>query len=108
MMSEIIQRLNTYLTGARARLDGASVCDVVIGNQAADLDSMVSAIMYAFLVTGELGEDGVALPVIDIPREDFNLSSTFRISCGVAESLGESPEEAGGDFHGFRVMPGQP
>ncbi len=36
------------------------------------------------------------------------LSSTFRISCGVAESLGESSEEGGGNFHGFRVMPGQP
>ena len=36
------------------------------------------------------------------------LSSTFRISCGVAESLGESSEEASGDFHGFRVMPRHP
>lgn len=73
MMSEIVQRLNNYLVEARACLDDASVCHVVIGNQAADLDSIASAIMYASLVAGELGEDGVGLPVIDIPREDFVL-----------------------------------
>ena len=36
------------------------------------------------------------------------LSSTFRISRDVAESLGDSSEEAGRDFDGFGVMPGHP
>jgi hypothetical protein len=36
------------------------------------------------------------------------LISTFRISRGVAESFGDSSEEAGRDFDGFGVMPGHP
>jgi transposase len=36
------------------------------------------------------------------------LSSTFRISRGVAESVREPSEEAGGDFDSFGVMPGHP
>lgn len=36
------------------------------------------------------------------------LSSTFRISHGVAEGLGHSSKEASGDFYGFHVMPGHP
>lgn len=44
---------------------------VVLGNEAADLDSMVSAMLLALYLKVSKGED--ALPLMNIPREDFAL-----------------------------------
>ena len=54
---------------------------------------------------------GALIPIFALAHEhhaDPRMSSTFRISRGVAESFGDSSEEAGGNFDGFRVMPGHP
>ncbi|KAJ8004871.1 hypothetical protein DPEC_G00140800 [Dallia pectoralis] len=46
---------------------------VVLGNEACDLDSMVSAMVYAYFlsVTADLGK--IPLPVMNIPRQEFSL-----------------------------------
>jgi mannonate dehydratase len=61
------------------------------------------------------GVEGVVSAVYDVPvgetwpLENIEaLNSTFHISRGVAESVRESSEEAGRNFDGFRVMPGDP
>jgi len=46
--------------------------NVVIGNEAADMDSVISAIVYAFLLW-KLHSDKIYVPVINIPREDLSL-----------------------------------
>jgi len=45
-MTDGIEMLNTYLAQARRSLDKDDVGAIVIGNDAADLDSMVSAILF--------------------------------------------------------------
>jgi exopolyphosphatase len=73
-MSECIRRLNRFLAGARPPHAGGSRLRVVIGNEAADLDSMTSAILYGFFASGRSAPaDGVHVPVINIPRRDFVL-----------------------------------
>ncbi|KAI8844791.1 hypothetical protein BC829DRAFT_342909, partial [Chytridium lagenaria] len=54
---------------------------VVIGNEAADLDSMVSAISYAFL-KHKSKPDRSYIPVIHVPRKDFSIRTdcTFALS----------------------------
>jgi len=45
-----------------------------MGNEAADLDSMVSAVVYAWYKTSIATEDSIVyVPLIPIPREDFRL-----------------------------------
>lgn len=61
-----------FLGKARTALgNGGSIC-VVTGNEAADLDSMASAVVYAWLLSREAG-GSVCVPLIPIPREDFRL-----------------------------------
>eukprot|EP01117_Protostelium_nocturnum_P015780 TRINITY_DN6149_c0_g1_i2.p1 TRINITY_DN6149_c0_g1~~TRINITY_DN6149_c0_g1_i2.p1 ORF type:complete len:321 (-),score=134.37 TRINITY_DN6149_c0_g1_i2:335-1297(-) len=43
----------------------------VIGNEAMDLDSFVSSIVYAYFLSKREGE--VVIPLIQIPKEDFSL-----------------------------------
>ena len=50
-MTKPVDRLNIYLAQARAGVDGPDAGSIVIGNEAADLDSMVSAILYGQLVS---------------------------------------------------------
>ena len=66
--------LNIYLSEARNSLDRGEAGAVVIGNEAADLDSMVSAIVYGRLVSA-LAAPGTppAVPVVNCPRGDFVL-----------------------------------
>lgn len=59
---------------ARARSEKVRV---VMGNEAADLDSMVSAVMYAWYL-GECDAALASLPLIPIPREDFRLRTEAR------------------------------
>ena len=64
--------LNKFLQDAKAGLGADKKTTVVIGNEAADLDSMASAVTYAyFLKSKGLAENPV--PVINIPLNDFKL-----------------------------------
>ncbi|XP_018424340.1 PREDICTED: protein prune homolog [Nanorana parkeri] len=70
-----------FLRGCRAALQKKDGDDfhVVLGNEACDLDSMVSAIALAyFLSKTSSSKNLVHIPVLNIPREDFPL----RTECG--------------------------
>ena len=56
--------------------DYDSVC-VVLGNEACDLDSAVSALVYAQFLTHckKYGADTPHIPVLNIPREDYPLKT---------------------------------
>lgn len=73
-MFESSREVNGFLARAKSSpADGAPV-HVVIGNEAADLDSMTSAIMYGFLAARRAPRGNrVPVPVINIPRHDFEL-----------------------------------
>jgi exopolyphosphatase len=62
--------IQSYLCSIKSRL--ADCRFVVIGNEAADLDSMVSSIAYGYLLTQQ-DSRRPALPVVCIPRADFIL-----------------------------------
>jgi exopolyphosphatase len=68
----LLVSLHTYLSVARKNAAVAAL--VVLGNEAGDLDSMVSAIVYAFLCYQQDGYRSV-LPVMPIQRADFSLRS---------------------------------
>ncbi len=61
-----------FLGNARTALSKAARICVVTGNEAADLDSMASALVYAWLRSCENGSSAF-VPLIPIPREDFRL-----------------------------------
>ena len=69
-MTNRVGTLNSYLKSARASVDKAEAGAIVIGNEAADLDSMVSAVLYGFLASA-CGSPTV--PVVNCPRGDFVL-----------------------------------
>ncbi|KAK3266943.1 hypothetical protein CYMTET_24468 [Cymbomonas tetramitiformis] len=75
-MDEGVVALNEFLATARRlsqQADGTALT-VVLGNEAADLDSMVCAIMYAFLLSQRATVDSPrSVPVINIPRQDLSL-----------------------------------
>ncbi len=74
-MSAKTEALNRYLAEAKEALDAGNTFHFIVGNEAADLDSMASAIMYAYFA-GEVHaqEEGhLFLPLINIPRADFCL-----------------------------------
>jgi exopolyphosphatase len=67
-------KLNIYLTQARANVDRADAGAIVIGNEAADLDSMVSAILYGLLASACRPPGApLVVPVVNCPRGDFAL-----------------------------------
>jgi len=62
--------ISDYLKEAGNRISSGKKVTVVIGNEAADLDSMASSVAYAYY----LYLSGVnAVPVMNIPRNDFAL-----------------------------------
>ncbi len=64
--------LNDFLKSVKAGFDSDKATTIVIGNEAADLDSMASAVAYAFfLKSKKLAENPV--PLINIPLDDFKL-----------------------------------
>jgi exopolyphosphatase len=72
--SPISHRLNAFLTKSRSSLAGAERIHVAMGNEAADLDSMASSILYAFFRSGGGSETAPpVIPLINIPRDDFVL-----------------------------------
>lgn len=62
--------LQVYLVSARANRENADF--VLIGNEAADLDSMASSIAYGYLLSEQKKGFNV-LPVMPIARKDFKL-----------------------------------
>lgn len=69
-----IQKLNDYLAECKRDLVKKLVCHVVIGNEAADLDSMASSILYGLYASvGNTDDYRRFIPVINIPRNDFVL-----------------------------------
>ena len=70
-----ISKVNQFLSSSRAALGSAKNVQCVMGNEAADLDSMASSVMYAYFNAQNAGTAGdtVFVPVINVPREDFKL-----------------------------------
>ena len=65
--------MNRWLAGLAAQLQGRSA-RAVLGDEAADLDSMASPVAYAWLLARENGGP-ITVPVMNIPRADFQLRS---------------------------------
>ncbi|MEN8140899.1 MAG: DHHA2 domain-containing protein [Thermodesulfobacteriota bacterium] len=64
----------TYLASCRELLAAADPKTVVIGNEAADLDSMASSLAYGYLLAALNADDKrQIIPVMPIPRADFKL-----------------------------------
>jgi len=73
-MTNDVAGLNIYLEQARVNAVRADAIAVVIGSEAADLDSMVSALLHALLASTRPGAAAPPLvPVINCPRADFKL-----------------------------------
>ncbi len=68
------QALEQYLKTVKSRMGDAGRMHCIVGNEAADLDSMASALVYAYF-RGSTAEtpDTVFVPLIPIPRDDFKL-----------------------------------
>lgn len=82
--------MEDYLQGCRAALQESQPLHVVLGNEACDLDSMVSALTLAFYLakTTEVGE--VFVPVLNIMRSELPLRGDnifFLQKIGIPESL---------------------
>jgi len=66
--------IHTYLAETKSAVTNISPKLIVLGNEAADLDSMISSIVYAyFLSSKKEANDKIIAPVMTIPREDFKL-----------------------------------
>ncbi|MCP4719137.1 MAG: DHH family phosphoesterase, partial [Desulfobacteraceae bacterium] len=63
--------LNKYLLESKTHTNCKPIDQIVMGNEAADLDSMASSIVYAYFLN-TLDKDSV-VPIIPIPRADFKL-----------------------------------
>ncbi|HAK46023.1 MAG TPA: hypothetical protein DCO79_08920 [Spirochaeta sp.] len=68
----MISDFNSYTAELRENIKKRGDMTIVMGNEAADLDSMASAVSYAWFL--RLNEPGInAVPLINIPRADFKL-----------------------------------
>ncbi len=66
--------LNHYLFDSKFNLNTKKIIHVVMGNEASDLDSMASSVVYAyFREKSGKNPDEIYLPLINIPAEDFKL-----------------------------------
>ena len=63
--------LNSSLHAGRAALAGSGPLTLVLGNEAADMDSIACAVAFAALLRAR-GDDG-ACAVVGVPREDLRL-----------------------------------
>jgi len=66
------KNMTSYLQSLKKNAQENSALTLVMGNEAADLDSMASAVAYAWFLTLQNSETTV-LPLINIPRDDFKL-----------------------------------
>lgn len=64
--------LNQYLLKAKTDIHYKSIDTLVMGNEAADLDSMASALAYAYLLSCST-QDKTVVPLMPIIRGDFKL-----------------------------------
>ncbi|MCP3942810.1 MAG: hypothetical protein GY710_15175 [Desulfobacteraceae bacterium] len=64
--------LNQYLVESKTYINNKTVDQFVMGNEAADLDSIASSIVYAYFLN-ILHKDKHIVPIIPIPRADFKL-----------------------------------
>ncbi len=68
--------LNRYLAETRKSITQYAPKQIVIGNEAADLDSMASSIVHAYYLASENRvKNRYIAPVMPIPRDDFKLRS---------------------------------
>jgi len=66
--------LNSYLAETKNNITQFDSKQIVIGNEAADLDSMVSSIVHAYyLACKNRATNHYVAPIMPIPREDFKL-----------------------------------
>ncbi|MDX9800759.1 MAG: DHH family phosphoesterase [Spirochaetia bacterium] len=66
--------LNNYLFDSKFNLNNKKIIHVVMGNEASDLDSMASSIVYAnFLEKTSNNDNELFIPLINIPAADFKL-----------------------------------
>ena len=67
--------LDNYLSGSKSNFAGKQIIHIVIGNEAADIDSIVSSIVYAFFkeTINPKKESEIFMPVINIPKDDLRL-----------------------------------
>ena len=66
--------LNAFLARAKEmfRTRDAGTCDVVVGNEACDLDSVASALAYAY-VTSAAMTDGIVVPIVPCKANELDL-----------------------------------
>ncbi|WDP89979.1 MAG: DHH family phosphoesterase [Desulfobacter sp.] len=64
--------INQYLLEARTNIKDKPIDLLVMGNEAADLDSMASAIVFAY-IRSKAQPDKTIVPLMPIVREDFKL-----------------------------------
>ncbi|MCJ8728211.1 hypothetical protein PDJAM_G00001770 [Pangasius djambal] len=72
--------METYLKSCRDVLKGHmknshEQLHVVLGNEACDIDSMVSALTFAYFLSKTFDSKKAAVPVLNIPRAEFPLRS---------------------------------
>ncbi|XP_021013690.1 exopolyphosphatase PRUNE1 isoform X1 [Mus caroli] len=65
--------MEDYLQDCRAALQESRPLHVVLGNEACDLDSMVSALALAFYLTKTSEAEDIFIPVLNIKRSDLPL-----------------------------------
>ena len=71
-----ISDLNQYLLDCKEKLaSGDGRFRVVMGNEAADLDSVVSSLVYAYFLHVDSADGATTFPIIDISRKDLKLKT---------------------------------
>ncbi|MCL2294247.1 MAG: DHH family phosphoesterase [Spirochaetes bacterium] len=69
-----MNKLNDYLPDSKLNFSGKSLIHVVIGNEAADIDSIASSIVYAFFRESiNSKKEEIFIPVINIHEDDLRL-----------------------------------
>jgi exopolyphosphatase len=69
-----IDGLNRMLRSARRMIKIDATQHVIMGNESADMDSMASALMYAYFLSSlQPSPAAVPIPLMNIPRADFKL-----------------------------------
>ncbi|XP_040512517.1 protein prune homolog 2 isoform X5 [Gallus gallus] len=89
--------MEEFLQRARSRLNRSKHLEkvhVVLGSKSCDLDSLISAVAYAYFLDKVSPPDVLCLPVLNIPRRDFSFFTETRF---ILEEL-NIPES----FHIFR------
>ncbi|XP_031458240.1 protein prune homolog 2 isoform X1 [Phasianus colchicus] len=89
--------MEEFLQRARSRLNRSKHLEkvhVVLGSKSCDLDSLISAVAYAYFLDKVSPPDVLCLPVLNIPRRDFSFFTETKF---ILEEL-NIPES----FHIFR------